>query len=567
MRIRILRNVIALLFLVLFADLFWMQIIHGPSYEKRSKDNRIRLVPEDASRGIIYDRNNIVLVENTLSFDVVVIPQEMDKDNRDILFARLGKFLEIEGEIILDTFLSNFDSSFSPVMLAANVPRRTAFLIEQDMSELPGIFIKTSARRKYIYKQAAAHILGYIGKMRESEYPELKKYGYRIQDFIGRAGLEKSFDKVLRGKPGGMQLEVNSNGRIIKVLSYRPPVQGNDLHTTIDIKLQELIHREFNGVKGAACVMDSENGDVLALYSSPAYDPNILIDKKAFKAIGRILKDPDMPLFNRALNSYAPGSIFKIVTAYAGLKYEGINSKSSFECKGEFRLGNSSRSCWLKSGHGWISLREAISTSCNVFFWNVGLKIGNKKIASTAKEFGLGRICGIELPGERPGVVPNGKWKRANIHEKWYPGDTANFAIGQGYLLISPLQALKLTGVVASGGLEVTPHIMKKRLRQNQKRVAENKYLKIIQDGMFDVVHTGSGTGHRAFLPGVKIFAKTGTAQVGRGDSHAWFMGYSIIDNRKICFVVFLEHGGHGGERPAEIARSIIFYFKEYLGS
>ena len=563
MRIRILRNLIFLIFLILFADVFWVQLIQGPSYEKRSENNRIRLVPEDASRGIIYDRNKIPLVDNKLAFDVVAIPQEMDKENKDILFSHLGKFLNISSEVLTDTFISNFDSGFSPVMLTSNVPRRTAFLIEQDMTQLQGIFIKTSARRNYIYKEAAAHIIGYIGKMRESEYPELEKYGYRIKDVIGRAGLEKSFDKTLRGKPGGMQLEVNSRGSIINVLSYRPPVQGDDLYTTIDINLQQLIHKEFNGAKGAACVMDPQNGEILALYSGPSYDANILIDKKKFNAIGRILKNPKAPLFNRALNVYAPGSIFKVVTAYAALKKGAINSKSSFKCEGEFKLGNSTRSCWLKRGHGWVNLREAIATSCNVFFWNAGLKTGVKKISFTAKEFGLGKISGIELPGERSGVVPSRAWKRRQLHEKWYGGDTANFSIGQGYLLISPVQIMKLVGVIASGGLEITPHIIKQDHKQNQKRIADYQYIKMIQEGMFDVVHSGSGTGHKAFVRGVKTFGKTGTAQVARRKPHAWFMGYSLKDKRKICFVVFLEHGGHGGERPAQIARRIISWFKE----
>ncbi len=567
MRIRILRNFIFLIFLVLFADVFWMQLIQGSSYEKRSEHNRIRLVPEDASRGIIYDRNKIPLVENKVAFDVVAIPLEMDKENKDVLFSRLGKFLDISPEILSDTFINNFDSNFSPVMLASNVPRQTAFLIEQEMAQLKGIFIKTRARRNYIYKEAAAHITGYIGKMRESEYPELEKYGYRIKDVIGRAGLEKSFDQTLRGKPGGMQLEVNSKGNIINVLSYRPPVQGDDVYTTIDIKLQQLIHKEFNGARGAACVMDSQNGEILALYSGPSFDPNILIDKKKFKAIGRILKDPKKPLFNRVLNAYAPGSIFKVVTAYAALKKGVINSHSSFVCEGTFKLGNSTRSCWLKRGHGRVNLRKALATSCNVFFWNVGLKIGEKKISSTAKEFGLGKIIGIELPGERCGVVPSLRWKRAHLHEKWYGGDTANFSIGQGYLLISPLQALKLAGIVASGGFEITPHMILGKSKKNLKRIADYQYIKIIQEGMFDVVHSAHGTGRKAFVPGVKTFAKTGTAQVGKGKPHAWFMGYSLIEKRKICFVVFLEHGGHGGDRPAQIARSIISYFKEQAQS
>ncbi|MFH1061775.1 MAG: penicillin-binding protein 2 [Candidatus Omnitrophota bacterium] len=569
MRLQILKYILVFLFMILFSALFWMQIVKGPEYFQQSENNRIRLVPEDASRGIIYDRNNIPLVENRLAFDVVAVPQEIKSENKTILFSKLSQFLEIKPAILEEAFERNFVSSFSPVMLAENIPRHTAFLVEQDMSQLSGVFVKTSSIRNYSQGNACAHLIGYVGKMRESEYPEFKKYGYQMSDVIGRSGLEKTYDQRLRGKPGGMQLEVDSEGSIIKVMSYRPPVRGSDLYTTIDLDLQKLICELLADIRGAVCVMDPETGEVLALYSGPSFDPNIFINKNKYEDIGKIFKNPDAPLLNRALNTYAPGSIFKIVTAYAGLFEKIINENTCFECNGSFQLGNSSRSCWLKSGHGSVNLQKALEVSCNVFFWEVGLKVGQRLLFSYAREFGLGKLTGIDLPSEPSGVVPNEHWKNANIHEKWYAGDTANFAIGQGFLLISPIQALRMVSMVANGGYEVFPHIVKKdsKLINTKKRILSAEILGIIRKGLKDVVSSSSGTGQLASVPGVKIFAKTGTAQSGKGlDPHAWFVGYAEFENQNISFCIFQEFGGHGGEGPANIAKEIILYFKAKEG-
>lgn len=569
MRLQILKFILVFLFIILVSAVFWMQIIKGSKYFQQSETNRVRLVPEDASRGIIYDRNNIPLVANKLAFDVVAVPQEIKLENKTILFSKLSKFLEIKTAILEEAFERNFVSSFSPVMLAENIPRQTALLIEQDMAQLSGVFIKTSSIRDYLQGKTCAHLIGYVGKMRESEYPEFKKYGYRMSDVIGRSGLEKTYDQILRGKPGGMQLEVDNKGSIIKVLSYRPPVMGNDLHTTIDFDLQRLVDELAGDTRSAVCVMNPETGEVLALYSGPSYDPNIFINKNKNDDIDKIFKNSDAPLLNRTLNTYAPGSIFKIVTAYAGLLEKNINENTHFDCEGDFQLGNSSRSCWHKQGHGSIDLQKALETSCNVFFWHAGLKIGQSLLYSHAREFGLGRLTGIDLPSEPLGVVPNEHWKNVNLHDRWYPGDTANFAIGQGFLLVSPIQALRMVSMVANGGYEVFPHIVKKdgRLLNYKKRILSAEILAIIRKGLFDVVNSSSGTGRISYVPGVNIFAKTGTAQAGKGsDPHAWFVGYAEFQKQKISFCVFQEFGGHGGEGPANIAKQILLYFKAKEG-
>jgi len=562
MRLRILKNLVLIFFFVLFANLFWMQIIKGPDYVRQSENNRIRLVPEDASRGIIYDRNRIPLVENELAFDVVAIPQELEARNKNTIFSKLGVFLNVGSKVLADTFSHNFVTGFSPVMLASDVAKETAFLIEQEMTHTSAVFVKTRAKRHYLYSKACAHVLGYVGKMRENEYPEFKKYGYRIKDEVGRSGIERSYDQVLRGKPGGMQLEVDSAGGIIKVLSYRPPVRGNDLETTIDLKLQQLIYGLIGDLKGAACVMDAHTGEILALYSGPTYEPNAMINKKRSSEILEIFRNSDAPLLNRALNAYALGSIFKIVTAYAALTEAKITETTSFDCTGSFKIGNSTRNCWFKKGHGPLNIRRAIATSCNVFFWHTGLKVGERLLSSYSRDFGLGKLTDIDLPGERKGLVPNARWKLSELRQKWYGGDTVNFAIGQGYLLATPLQAVKMVSMVANGGYDVKPHLVKKK-QPYKKKLLSTYELNIIRDGMYEVVNSRHGTGKRALVDGVEIYAKTGTAQTGRLESHGWFVGFAKIKQKEICFAVFLEHGGSGGAAPADIAKEIINYLNQ----
>ncbi|RKY33618.1 MAG: penicillin-binding protein 2 [Candidatus Omnitrophota bacterium] len=560
MRLFILKIILALLFLVLGFSLFRLQVIKGKDYFRQSENNCLRLVPEDASRGIIYDRNGIALVENRLIFDVVaVFPDKME--NKDILFLRLSKILNIDKYLIEDTFNYNSDASFYSVMLAEDVGREAAFLIEQQKSELPGIFIRPRALRYYVYKQAAAHLIGYVGKIPQKDYEKFKSLGYLPGDMIGRAGLEKKLDKKLKGVPGGMQLEVNNKGQIIKVVGYKYPLSGKDVHLTIDIKLQDFIYSLIKDVKGAVGIMDADTGEILSLCSSPAYDPNILMDKKKHKQIKEILQNENALLLNRAICCYPPGSTFKIVTAFAGLAEKKITQTTSFTCNGFLKLGKRKFCCWLERGHGALTIENAFAGSCNVFFYKTGLRLGPELLAKYAAKFGIGQLTGVELPGEQAGFVPDLKWKRDKLRESWYKGDTLNFSIGQGYLLVSPLQELKMVAFVANGGREIFPHLLPENLRQNKrKEVLSVKILSIIRNSMRKVVCGDGGTGHRVNIPGVNIFAKTGTAQSAGAEPHAWFVGYAQIEDKNICFCVFLEHGGHGGHAAAGIAKQIISY-------
>ncbi|MFH2145842.1 MAG: penicillin-binding protein 2 [Candidatus Omnitrophota bacterium] len=568
-RIAVLKTFFIILFVVLSADIFYLQIIRGRKFLEQSENNRIRLVPEEASRGVVFDRNGIALVDNKLVFDIVAIPQEiLSLKNKDEIFYKLAKFLKLDAEILSETFKHNFQGSFFPVMLLSDVSKETAFLIEQERLQLPGILVKTRAVRHYKYGPAAAHILGYVGKIREEEYAALKNEGYSINDLKGRGGLEEVFDEQLRGKNGGMQIEVDSAGNIKGVFGYKCPQPGANLYTNIDINLQGFIYELVKDKKSAVGVMDADSGEILALVSTPAFDPNILIDKKKYVEIAEIFKNKDAPLLNRNLKTYPPGSIFKIVTAYSGLAENIINTESVFECPGEYKIGNYAKYCWLKRGHGALTIKNAIATSCNVFFYKLGLKIGEQNLYRYASLFGFGRKTQIELPEEEAGIVPDAKWKKANFNEKWFAGDTLNFAIGQGYLLISPLQALKMAALIANTGEDVLPHIVaQNQPKANNKRILSVFAVEVIREGMRRVVSAGYGTGHRAYVESIETCGKTGTAQVIRQRSHAWFVGYTKLGGKRICFVVFLENGGHGGEQAAQLMRQIIVYLHGQKGN
>ena len=566
MRIRSLRHVIYGLFFLLIGDLFFLQVVQGPRFASQSEKNRIRLVPESAARGIIFDRNNIPLVENVLSFDVVALPQEIERSRVVALCGRLGDLLGMPAEALAEKIEAAPQAGFFPVLLAANVDRRTAFTIEQAMTQLGGITVQPRIMRRYLFGPATGHVMGYVGKMSEQDFPaDQRTYGVPANDVIGKSGIERSQETLLRGHPGGMQLEVNSKGAIVRVISYRPPAGGEDVTLTIDVRLQEKIQALFAGQSGAAVVMDAQSGEVLALHSEPAYDPNAFLSQDS-AAITRLLNDRRAPLLNRCLNAYAPGSIFKMVTAYAGLSERKITPQTTFVCTGEFTIGNSVRHCWLEQGHGEIDLEQALAQSCNVYFWETGLRVGDQSLARYAHEFGLGQLTGIDLPGEQPGTVPNAHWKLTALKERWFGGDTVNFAIGQGYLLMSPLQAARMVSMIANNGKPVRPYLVKKKYPSAPERPQlRPELLEPIRRGMGLVVQSGSGTGRRAAIDGLQIYGKTGTAEASGGEPHAWFIGYVALGQRTVSFAVFVEHGGHGGEAPVEITRELIGFLKEQL--
>jgi len=537
-------------------------------YNRLSLRNTIRLIPVPAARGRVYDRNNKPLAINDLSFDLVLIPQEV-KDLEATLEA-LSKIVEIPTSQLSRNYKKSYHLPFAPARIASRLSREKAFYIEEKLHSIPGALIWSTPRRYYPNGTVASHIIGYVGNIRKSEYAYLRDYGYKIQDLVGKTGIEKSYDAYLKGDDGGIQIEVDAASREIKRRGFKEPQKGKDIQLTIDLGLQAFVDMLIEEKKGAVVIMETETGKVLALTSSPEFDPNIFI-LGSNRARREILNDRARPLINRAISgTYPPGSTFKVVIACAGIVGKAITSASSYVCNGIFEIGGIKFRCWRETGHGPQNIVEAITHSCNVFFYNMGRRIGVDNIYKYALQFGFGNQTGVDLPEEKKGILPSALWKRLRLREPWYKGDTINYSIGQGYLLVTPIQMLKAATIIANRGYCPTPYIVEEiegrtltSKKRHRTKIREGHF-RLVREGMSGVVNDKTGTGKYAKIEGIKIAGKTGTAQPGtEGDTHAWFIGYLPADNPRFSFVVFLEHGGQGGAEPAHITRLIATYMKE----
>lgn len=555
--------VISLLFALLLAGLFYNQVLRYDYYSRLSKNNSIRIIPIEGPRGNIFDRSGIPLVTNRLSFDVAIIYQEL-RDRRG-LARLLNDVTGMSGERIMAALEKAAKRPYAPVTILEDIDKEKAFMLEEASFDISGLIIETKSKRNYMYKYSGSHIFGYLGQISEDELGLLKDYGYRMRDLVGRDGIEKYYDIYLRGIDGGTQIEVDSRGRQTRMLGLKEPSSGLDLYLTIDIGLQQACDKLLGERKGAVIVMDPNDGEVLALSSHPAFDPNVFIRPEASADRFRFLNDrAGRPMFNRAISAtYPPGSVFKIVTASAALETKKINPNTRFFCSGSYKLGNAEFRCWKEEGHLSQNLIEGLMNSCNVFFYNAGRAAGVDNIEFYAKLFGFGRFTGIDLPDEARGIVPGKAWKRMYRKQGWYEGETLNYSIGQGYLSVTPAQVLEMMTAMANKSGPVRPCLVKRigatsLQRPKPKNISlKTGTIRKVREGLFEVINNESGTGKRAKVPGVAVAGKTGTAQNPQGRTHAWFCGFAPYDDPKICLVVLLEHGGKGGVEPAEIARGI----------
>lgn len=551
------------LFIILALALVYTQVIRYPYYSKLSKDNAIRIIPIEGPRGAIFDRNGTQLVSDRISFNVAIVYQELK--NREKLVRLLTNTLGVERGVIEEGIEKASRKPYAPVTIVEDVDRDKAFILEEESFNVRGLVIQTKSVRDYLYKNVGAHLLGYLSEVSETELESGKKYGYRAKDLVGRDGIEKYYDDYLSGVGGGIQIQVDNKGRQVRTLGLKEPVRGRDLYLTIDIKLQSVCDKALEGKRGAIIIMNPDSGEVLALSSAPGFDPNIFVRPEGSSERVRLVKDKKMyPLLNRAISGiYQPGSVFKIVVAMAALDMARIDRQTRFICPGYFNLGTGRFACWKEGGHDSQNVVDALMNSCNVFFYNTGRALGIDNIEYFAKIFGFGKVTGIDLPAEAKGVVPGRSWKRSLKKDGWYEGDTVNLAIGQGYILVTPIQVLEMMSIVATGGKVVKPHVVK-RIDNFEVNPASshslnfrNNSMKIVRDGLYKVVNAENGTGRRAKLDGVIIGGKTGTAENVETRTHAWFSGFAPFDDAKMSLVVFLEHGGKGGMEPSEIAKEI----------
>ncbi len=548
MRIKILRLIILSLFGFIVGGLGYLQILQGDYYFYLSRNNRIRVVPVPGLRGRIYDRNGIILADNRASFDVAIVPQEA-KDLKRI-FTFLGQILEITPDEIRAQYKKRKLTPFVPVVVASDIDMSKAIRIEEKRFLYPGVIVQLKAKRIYPLGEKAAHVLGYVRRINRSKQTKLKEYGYSIPDIVGYSGVEEYYDTYLRGKNGGVQIEVNNRGKQVQILGSKEPVRGEDITLTIDSRIQKMAADALGEKKGAIVIIDIDTGEVLALVSSPSYDPNALIKDEREK-IYAYSTDPDAPFLNRAISGqYPPGSVFKIVMAIAGLESKKITPDTTFRCPGYYKLGKRKFKC--THVHGIQNLTEAIAHSCNVYFYNVGLRLGPELITHYAQLLGLGQKTNIDLPYEKKGRLPFPRKKGPKARRLWYDGDTLNYSIGQGAILTTPIQLASMMLKVARNGEGITPHVLRHigdtstvEFQPSQELRVSLATFEVVKAGMKAAVGDYAGTAHLISMKDLTVYGKTGTAQAGRRKlSHAWFAGFCPSPKRRISFCVFLEHGG-----------------------
>lgn len=577
-------------FSILIARLFHLQIIEGAEYHRLSLHNCIRLRPVPPSRGLIFDCDGNLLVDNRPCFNLMIVLKDAEPVDETLHKLSVCTGLP-EAELLAAVGGRNQGNPYNPLILKADISRDVVAAIEVNQYDLPGIMVDSQPKRFYVHGPSAAHLLGYIGEVSAEELADESAYGHLSSgDLIGKFGLEKFMDRRLRGEPGGQQVEVSATGQVIKVLRTVDAKPGLNLFLTIDHDLQASAESLMEGIVGSVVAIAPATGHVLALVSSPSFDPNDFVGGLDAAIWEEMLLNPYGPLENRAIKGeYPPASTYKIVTAMAGLEEGVIDEKSTAFCPGYYEFGNRVFRCWKRGGHGTVNVISALSRSCDVFFYQVGEKLGVDRLASYALASGLGRATGIELDREADGLIPTSRWKMARFGVPWAEGETLPVAIGQGFDLATPLQMACLIAAVGNGGPIPKPTVIQ-RIEDADGRVVEvgnpsdadaeprllpvsQKTLDLVREGLRRVVNGPHGTARGSKLDGFEMCGKTGTGQVigrERGEEtanvalpahlmpHAWFVAYAPAENPRIAVAVIVENGEHGSGTAAPIARELI---------
>jgi penicillin-binding protein 2 len=560
-------QVALIVMMVLIGGSYWfVQVVHGDYYRAMAENNRLRNLPIEAPRGLIHDRHGRRLVENVPSYNLTIDPARADEVEESLRFA--ARVLERpQDELAALLERPNRTAPFKPVLIAEDLSLKQVAHFNAVALEHPEFEIDVRHLRLYRHGKTTAHVLGYLGEVTETELGASSS-PYRAGDLVGRRGIEKRFDLHLRGEDGEQVVTVDSRGRLRAESGRRPARPGRRLDLTLDLELQEEAAVFFEEKVGSAVVMDPTTGELLALVSAPHYNPNLFarrLDREQWRQLVEAANDP---LQNRALqNSYPPGSVFKIVVAVAGVS-EGIARPSeTVFCNGATTIYNRRFRCWRRAGHGRVDLREAIKESCDVYFYQLGQKLGIERIAAYARRFGLGAPTGLDAVGEKPGLVPDPEWSLRARGDRWYPGETISVAIGQGPLLVTPLQVAGLMATVVNGGQRVVPHLARGRTPPTVASGLDPDALARVREALRAVVEERA-TGAAARVPGLMVGGKTGTAQVVRQKTwveskdlpyelrdHAWFASFASDGQRQLVAVIFVEHGGRGSTAAAPLAK------------
>jgi len=585
-RYQFFRVFVLVAFLLIIVFLWYLQVIRGNELRRLSENNRIRIREQPADRGILKDRKGRILAHNRPSFEVYLIPEDV-KANPEVL-GKVGEMLSLSQDEINEKMKSlKRRPAFKPIKMKSDIDWSGLALLESNRVHFPGLVLDVRPRRSYHYGDLASHLIGYLGEVDENELKQPKYGAYRMGSMVGKYGVESQWETELKGIDGGSQIEVDALGREIKSLRSVESFPGNNVYLTIDFDLQKVAEEAYENKNGALIAMDPKTGRILAMVSKPSFDPSIFARNITLEEWKGLMDHPLHPLQNKGIQGqYPAGSVFKIVTAIAGLETGAITPDTQIVCTGAFPYGNRNFRCWKEKGHGTVNLHRAIVESCDIYFYQVGLKVGVDAIAHYAGELGLGKKTGISLPHEKSGIVPSTSWKKKRFGVSWYTGETLSFAVGQGYLNTTPLQLLILISAVANGGTLYLPQVVEKveniygvKLKEYPpvevgKVDISQKTLRLIQEALVGAVNEPQGTGGGCALKQVKVAGKTGTAQVIRmaadfkkGDmnrmplkfrDHAWFVTYAPAEDPQIALAVLVEHGGYGGAAAAPIAKKVI---------
>jgi penicillin-binding protein 2 len=576
----------------LIVRLVYLQVVGHEHYATLSTDNRIKVSPLAPTRGVIYDRKGRMLAENVPTYSLELIPEQI-KD-MDATLAKLQKLLAIPDEKIQQFHKQRKrNKAFATTPLLQNLSDEDVAKFAVVRPYFAGVDVYARLVRNYPFGELAAHVVGYVGRINEKELKTLPTTEYLGTDIIGKNGIEKSYESHLLGIAGFEEIETNAQARAVNTVSTVEPIAGSNIYLTLDMDLQKIAYDALGDYNGAIVAIDIKTGGVLVFVSRPGFDPNPFVTGISFKEYKAMKESSDQPLYNRALRGlYPPGSTVKPFLALAGLEYGVINVGSRHFCPGYYKLPNVDHKYrdWKKTGHGMVDMNEAITQSCDVYFYDLALSLGIDRMSEFMHKFGFGEKSGIDLTGEVGGLMPSKEWKRSHRNRAWYPGETLITGIGQGYMQVTPLQLARATATLANGGKVVTPHLVNEIVTPDYAKKPElqpdtiiplnQQNIEHVIQAMTNVVHGSRGTA-RKLANGInyQIAAKTGTAQVFtvkqeekynentidfKMRDHALFIAFAPVHDPKIAIAVVAEHGGHGGSIAGPMAGEVI---RAYMNS
>lgn len=562
---------------VVTARVAWLQTTAHERFASLAEQNRTRIEPIPPARGLIYDRNGVVLADNAPAFQVELVPEQVS--DLESTLGRLTELLALD-ESDLARFRKTLRVSrpFDSIPLKFNLTEEEVARLAVERPRLPGVEVQARLTRVYPQREKVTHVVGYVGRINERDLQTIDQEAYRGTSHIGKTGLERFYEARLHGEVGYRKLEVDAHGRTLRVLEEVPATPGEDIHLTLDLRLQEVAEAALGDFLGAVVALDPRNGEVLAFVSKPGFDPNLFVNGIRSGDYKALVENPDRPLFNRALAAaYPPGSTIKPLMGLAGLEHGLITPEFRMFAGPYYQLPNDSHRYrdWKKSGHGWVDLDRAIAQSCDVYFYDLAHRMGIDRVHEFFTRFGLGRPTGIDLPGEASGLVPSRAWKRAVKGQAWYPGETLIAGIGQGYMLATPLQLAQMAATLARRGQPVRPHLAQDAVVEplDPFVVRKDAYWDAVLAGMDHVINSDYGTAKVIKGAPYRMAGKSGTAQVftvkqsetyderklaRKLHDHAVFIGYAPVEAPAIAVTAFVENGQHGSGTAGPIVRRVM---------